>query len=199
MTTNADNDPAPGMTGQVITHNLPSYNEKNDVQGVEDAAELPFGNDNDAVPEDEEQEHCTSNQTGGLFNFIRCNKIILGSGIGVVLLLFVTWISSAALTSSNNSNMVVESFNGAAFGPDSSPTSGPTSAKSGKTKSGKSSSCSGVPYYNPDTCIYSGVCPGNPTDDCTKCCGDCPYDYQTPECNDDGRDLACYCENDARV
>ena len=195
MNTNADNAPAPGMTGQVITHNLPSYNnEKNNAQGLEDAAGLPFGND--AVPEDEEQEHCTSNQTGGLFNFIRCNKIILGSVIGVVLLLFVTWISSAALTSSNNSNMVVESFNGAAFGPDSSPTSGPTSAKSGKTKSGKTS-C--IPNYNRDTCIRNTACPGDPTDDCTKCCGDCPFDLQTPECNDRQGDLTCSCGQDGRV
>ena len=114
MNTNADNAPAPGMTGQVITHNLPSYTEKNDAQGLEDAAGLPFGND--AVPEDEERRSSnqTSSSSWSLFNFIRCNKIILGSGIGVVLLLFVTWISSAALTSSSNSSMVVESFNGSA-------------------------------------------------------------------------------------
>lgn len=197
MTTNADNDPAPGMTGQVITHNLPSYNEKNDVQGVEDAAELPFGND---APEAEDEERRTSNQTSSWslfnFNFIRCNKIILGSGIGVVLLLFVTWISSAALTSSNNSNMVVESFNGAAFESDSSPTPAPTSAKSGKTKSGKTS-C--IPNYNRDTCIRNTACPGDPTDDCTKCCGDCPFDLQTPECNDRQGDLTCSCGQDGRV
>ena len=162
MTTNADNDPAPGMTGQVITHNLPSYNEKNDVQGVEDAAELPFGND---APEAEDEERRTSNQTSSWslfnFNFIRCNKIILGSGIGVVLLLFVTWISSAALTSSNNS-MVVESFNGAAaFEPDSEPTPAPTSAKASKSKSGKSECVVGIPNDGsvPTTCDECCDCP----------------------------------------
>ena len=193
MPTNSDNTP-----GEIITHNLPSYTETNDAQGLEDAAELPFGNDNDAVPEAEEQEHCTSNQTGGLFNFIRCNKIILGSGIGVVLLLFVTWISSAALTSSNNSNMVVESFNGAAFEPDSEPTPAPTSAKSGKTKSGKSE-C--VPNYNPDTCTEFGACPGNPTDNCDNdnCCGDCPYEYQAPTCIIGCGDFTCSCRKSGRV
>ena len=87
MPTNSDNTP-----GEIITHNLPSYTETNDAQGLEDAAELPFGNDNDAVPEAEDEERRSSNQTSpwSLFKFIRCNQIILGSGIGVVLLLFVT-------------------------------------------------------------------------------------------------------------
>ena len=160
-TTNADNAP-----GEIITHNLPSYNEKNDVQGVEDAAELPFGND---APEDEERR--SSNQTWAWslfnFNFNRCNKIILGSIVGTTLFFcIVAGLSSSALTNNSNNNMVVESFNGAAFQRDSRPpTPAPTSAKSSKSKSGKSE------------CIPN-IGGGNPTDDCDNCCGIAPTDLE---------------------
>ena len=88
--------------GEIITHSLPSYNEKkNDAQGLEledmDMADLPFGND--------AGEDRSSNQTSGLFT--RRNKIIVGSGIGGILLVAATGLSSSSLTNNN----MVESFN----------------------------------------------------------------------------------------
>lgn len=91
MTTNTDN-----ASGEIITHSLPSYS-------LEDVAELPLVN-NDCG----EDRSSTSNQTGGLFT--KRNKIIVGSGIGGILLVAATGLSSASLTS-NNKNVVVESFN----------------------------------------------------------------------------------------
>ena len=104
---NNNNAPTPTPTGQEIilagtrTLALPSYNDDAQAQGLEDVAELSCGND--------AGEDRSSNQTGGLFN--KRNKIIVGSGIGGILLVFVSGLSSASLTSNSNNNMVVESFN----------------------------------------------------------------------------------------
>ena len=88
------------MTGQEIiaarSLTLPSDNEDDDARRLEDAAELPFGND-----AAEQQEHRPFNQTRSLFN--KRNKIILGGCIGAILLMFVAGLfSSTALTGRNN-------------------------------------------------------------------------------------------------
>ena len=167
MTTNADNDNAPG---EILTHNLPSYNKKNDDQGLdlEDyVAELPFAFGND-TPEDEEPR--SSNQTRGLN---RRNMIILGIIAAIVFLCFVTGISSAALTDNNNNSMVVESFNNAAAGSAKS-SKAPTTAKTSKAQ-----------------CVPHTIA-GNPTDSCLNCCGTgCPSD-KLHDCGGTSPKF-CYC------
>ena len=131
------------------------------------------------------EERRSSNQTWAwsLFNFNRCNKIILGIIVGTTLFFcVVAGLSSSALTknSNSNNNMVVESFNGAAFQRDGQPTPAPTSTKSSKSKSGKTSSC-----------IPNGPNGQNPTGDCTKCCGVCEDEIAEAYCSSDGGFCRC--------
>ena len=151
----ADNFNTPEMTGQEIIAKL---DDDAQAQGLEDPAELPFGNDNA-----EDEEHRSSNQTSGLFN----RRTIL-VGVTILFVCAAVGLSSAALTSSNNNNMVVESFN--AFARDASPTSGPTSApKSTKGPTAKSGKSSGSGCHPNDNTAPPGG-------DCKLCCDDCsPY------------------------
>ncbi len=102
----ADNTPrAGGMGTEIIANNLPSYNEDDDAQRLEDVAELPFGND-----AAEEHHSRSSKQTRSLFNFNK-RTIILGSGIGAILLFFVAAAAGRKYQSNNNNSMVIESLN----------------------------------------------------------------------------------------
>ena len=184
VTDNAHN--ATGMTGQEIiaarSLTLPSDNEDDDARGLEDAAELPFGND-----AAEQQEHRPSNQTRSLFN--KRNKIILGSCIGAILLMFVAGLfSSTALTDRNNNNsMVVESYNnGAKFQRDESPTSAPTATKSSKSKASKA----------PTECVPND--PPTETTNCDNCCDNCVGDPSICTPNPFGGGFYCTCDEKDR-
>ena len=165
MTADATDDNAPpgGMGTEIITHTLPSYNEDDDAQRLEDVAELPFGND--APPEDEEhRRRRSSNQTRSFFNFNK-RTIILGSGIGAILLFFVAAAAGRKYQSNNNS-MVIESLNGA-----------PSAAKSPKAPTAKSTKATTAPTgecdcYDPNFSVCVAACGENPTEDQPgKCCG----------------------------
>ena len=165
--TNADK--LPNLEGQeIIAHSMPSFNENNDTQGLDDAAELPFGQD-DA---EDEEHHRFSNQIRELVN--KRNMLILLFIAAIVFFCFVTGISSAALTANNNS-VVVESFNGAAG----------ATAKSTKAPTAKSTK---APVCTPSTTVFgdSVVPPGG---NCALCCDDCPIGY-TNLC---GKTNTCFC------
>ena len=136
-------------------HTLPSYNEDDDAQaqGLQDAAELPFGNGNDAA----DAELRSSNQATNLF---KCNKKIILASIGTTLFLCaVTGISSAALSGSNGNSIVVESFNSA-----------PQAANAKAAKATKAPKCSPNAFNLDDAKPLK-------TGKCDECCR-CPLDNQ---------------------
>mmetsp|Transcript_1151 Transcript_1151/g.1915 ORF Transcript_1151/g.1915 Transcript_1151/m.1915 type:complete len:141 (+) Transcript_1151:116-538(+) len=121
MTTfNPNADIAPEM--EIIGHTLPSY----DTEGLDDVAELPFGND--------AEEHRSSNQTKSLFN--KRNKFIAIAVLGTILLVCVTGFSTAAMTS----NGIMRSFQTA---PKAS--KAPKQSKAPKAKTSKGPSATKTP------------------------------------------------------
>ncbi len=157
MNINSDNTPETTTGMEIIARDLPSYDE-----GLQDVASLPFGNGTGA----EDEERLPADQPRTYFS--RTNKIIFGV-LGGCLVVFVTGISSAAVTSSN----IATSFNSSRGGSKSpkapKSTKNPTASKQPKAKVAKvvlpegeitfggaaDATCDGVtpsPTYDPEQC-----------------------------------------------